>query len=150
MSVRRLGLLLMCAAALGCETGYRAKADVERTVPVSGTLTFQGKPLEFFQVSVHPTDGSRVATGLADAEGKFVLGTNKLGDGAPPGKAKIAVTFVGPPSAEIPGQEAIIDDPSKLPKPTVKLPAKYGNPETSGLDQEIPQNGLTDWKLDLQ
>jgi hypothetical protein len=87
--------------------------------------------------------------GVTDAEGKFKLGTNDKDDGAPPGTHKVAIMWV-PPQSDNPGQETIIDDPALLPKPKVKIPAKYGNPETSGLTQEIPEDGKTDIKIDLQ
>jgi hypothetical protein len=111
---------------------------------------FKGKPLEHYQVVFMPTDGSRPATGVADAAGKFVLGTNKAGDGAPIGTSKIAINFVGPQSEGDAGAEAIIDDPSKLPKPKIKIPAKFHNPDTSGLTQEVSKKGIPDLVLDLQ
>lgn len=124
-------------------------AEIEKVAPVSGTVTFQGKPLPGYQVTFLPTDGKRAATGITDAQGKFIMGTNDAGDGAPPGTHKIAFVWA-PPSGGEPGQETIIDDPSKLPKPAIKIPAKYGNPETSGFTQEVPARGVQDLKFDLQ
>ena len=151
--MRRL-VVSSAAALLGLFSGGCGdplpRAHIEKVVPVSGTLTFQGKPLEFFQVTFLPTDGRRAAIGVTDAAGKFTMGTNKADDGAPPGTSKVAIVWVGPPAAEAAGQEEIIDDPSKLPKPAVQIPAKYGNPETSGLTQEIPAGGVSDLKIDLK
>ena len=142
--------LMSCVlGAVGCDTDYGTSELVD-TVPVSGVLTYQGKPLEYYQVVLMPVDGTRVAVGVTDAQGKFKLGTNDGGDGAPPGEAKIAVSFVGPPSMTEPGTEQAIDDPSKLPKPKVKIPAKYADPATSGLTQNVPPGGLADLKLDLR
>ena len=125
------------------------KAHIEKVVPVSGTLTYNGQPLENYQVTFLPTDGRRAATGVADADGKFTMGTNKAGDGAPPGTHKVAIVWA-PPTTDLPGHEQIIDDPSLLPKPPVEIPAKYGNPETSGLTQEVPDEGIEDLKIDLK
>ena len=36
------------------------------------------------------------------------------------------------------------------PKPKVKIPAKYNDPEKSGLVQEVPAAGLTELKIDLK
>jgi len=142
---------LMCVSFfLGCNLDPGPTAHIENVVPVSGMLTYQGQPLEFFQVTFLPTDGRRAATGVTDASGKFTMGTNTAGDGAPPGTHQVAIVWVGPPAAEAEGQEQIIDDPSKLPKPKVKIPTKYGNPETSGLTQEVPDRGLSDLKIELQ
>ena len=142
-----LALVALAGAVVGCGS---EGAHIEKVVPVSGTLTYQGKPLEFYQVTFMPEDGRRPAIGITDAAGKFTMGTNDAKDGAPPGMNKIAVVWVGPPSKQAPGSETIIDDPSKLPKPKVKIPDKYNDPATSGLTQDVPASGLSDWKLDLK
>jgi hypothetical protein len=46
-------------------------------------------------------------------------------------------------------QATPIDDPAEMPKPPVEIPAKYSNPETSGLTQDVPAGGVTDLKIDL-
>ena len=150
MSLREMSGLLLCVGFLaGCSSQYEYRSETIATVPVSGTLTFKGQPLEYYQVIFFPSDGVRVAAGITDANGKFTLGTNDGGDGAASGSCKVAVNFVGPPSTDAGGNEQIIDDPSKLPKPKVKIPAKYNDPEKSGLIQEVPAAGLTDLKIDL-
>ena len=143
----RLVLITSLLAASGCGS---EKAHIEKVVPVSGTLTYQGKPLEFYQVTFMPEDGRRPAIGVTDATGKFTMGTNTTNDGAPPGPTKIAVVWVGPPSNSQPGSETIIDDPSKLPKPKIKIPEKYNDPAKSGLSQDVPSGGLSDLKLELK
>ncbi len=139
---------LLLAAFVGCGGGYQT-GDIEAVVPVNGTLTFQGKPLENYQVVFMPLDGRRVATGITDGSGNFKMGTNTAGDGAPPGKCEVAVQFAPPDTGE-PGNEVIIDNPAKLPKPKVKIPAKYGDPKKSGITQEVPSDGLEDLKIDLK
>ncbi len=139
---------LLVFAFSGCGGAYQT-GDIETVVPVNGTLTFQGKPLENYQVVFMPLDGRRVATGITDANGNFKLGTNDAGDGAPPGKCEVAVMFAPPDTAQ-PGNEVIIDNPAKLPKPKVKIPAKYNDPKKSGITQEIPSDGLKDLKIELK
>ncbi len=136
--------------ANGCERQPGPVAIADKTVPVSGTLTYEGKPLEGFQVTFVSSRASRPAIGVTDANGKFELGTNEPGDGAPPGKHSVAVVWVGPQVEMEPGKEEIMDDPSQLPKPPIEIPQKYGNPETSGLEQEVPERGLEDVKIDLK
>jgi hypothetical protein len=97
-----------------------------------------------------PDDGRRVATGVSDATGKFSMGTNTAGDGAPPGASKVAIVFVGPPSTATPGSEVPVENPANLPQPKIRIPEKYGNPETSGLTQDVPEAGLPDLKIDLK
>ena len=134
--------------ANGC-SGNRGTAETLKTVSVSGTLTYQGQPLESYRVSFYPEKGDRASSGLTDASGKFTVGTNREGDGAPPGKYKLVVAWVAPQSADT-TSDVPIDDPSKLPKPKVKIPDKYGSPEKSGLTQEVPSGGLRDLKLNLE
>lgn len=144
---------VVCAAvvfAAGCSRRPGPVAEIEKVVPVEGILTFQGKPLEGYQVTFIPVDGRRPATGVTDASGKFVLGTNRTGDGAPPGKHKVAVVWAGPTSAGEPGAETVIDNPAKLPKPTVQIPSKYAKADSSGLTQEVPPGGIKDLKIDLK
>jgi hypothetical protein len=135
--------------AVGCNTDPGPRAHIEAAVPVSGTLTYNGQPLENYQITFLPTDGRRAATGVSDAAGKFTMGTNKAGDGAPPGLHKVAIVWA-PPMTGTPGQEQIIDDPALMPKPPVSIPPKYGNPETSGITQDVPEGGIEDLKIDLK
>jgi hypothetical protein len=133
----------------GC-TGYSQKANIEKAVPAAGTLTYQGKPLESYQVTLIPTDGRRPATGITDAAGKFTLGTNNIGDGAPPGTHNVAIVWSPPRPAGEMGQETINDNPANMPKPKVKIPDKYANPEKSGIVLEVPAGGAKDLKIDVK
>lgn len=141
-------VLCLVTGLTGCGS-ETAKPTIEKVVPVSGTLTYRGQPLEHHQVSFIPMDGRRAAVGTTDATGKFTLGTNDLSDGAPPGKHKVSVTFA-PPSTDDSASGSPIDDPNLLPKPKITIPEKYGNPNTSGIEQEVPSSGLPDLKLDLK
>jgi len=77
----------------------------------------------------------------------LTLGTNSPGDGAPIGSHKVSVAF----DPEVDTLNAApAENPSQLPKPSVKVPDKYSSPETSGLTQDVPKAGLKDLKLDLQ
>jgi hypothetical protein len=133
----------------GCGSDPGPQAEPENVVPVSGTLTYKGQPLEYFQITFLPADGRRPAMGVTDAAGKFTLGTNALNDGAPPGQNKVSVVFVGPPPPDS-ATETPSDDPALLPKPKIKIPNKYAQAETSELTQEVPEQGITDLKIDLR
>lgn len=143
-----VGAASLLLYALGCgRSGPTAEiVDVE---PVSGVLTYQGKPLEYFQVTFYPTDGRRPAAGVTDGAGKFTLGTNEEGDGAPPGPCKVSIAFVGPPMDDAAAQANPIDNPAFLPRPPIVIPAKYASPETSGLTQDVPDGGASDLKIEL-
>ena len=150
MRVFASSLLMLCIFSSGCGSDPGPIATEEPTVPASGTVTFKGKPLPDFRVVLMPSDGRRPATGLTDADGKFVLGTNLPGDGAPVGLAKVGIVWAGPEQTGDVVDQSAIDDPSKMPKPPVNIPVKYNNPETSELTAEIPGSGTSDLKFELQ
>jgi hypothetical protein len=139
---------LLLAVLPGCSNSL-GTAETLKTVSVSGTLTYQGQPLESYRVTFTPKKGDRASSGLTDVSGKFTLGTNSVGDGAPPGTYTVVVAYA-PPELDDSTTAVPIDDPSKLPKPKVKVPEKYSSLENSGLTQEIPKGGITDLKLDLK
>ncbi|MEQ8211383.1 MAG: carboxypeptidase-like regulatory domain-containing protein [Lacipirellulaceae bacterium] len=62
-------------------------------VPVSGTVTIDGKPVPIGQVKIS-TPGHRAAVGSIDKNGKFALTSYKLNDGAPIGTHRVTVTAV--------------------------------------------------------
>jgi len=144
--VKALWLVLAAAAlaisASGCGD---AEAGIEKTATASGLLTHRGQPLAHYQVMFTPEDGRRPAAGVSDEHGKFTLGTNDAGDGAPPGKHRVSVVYVGPPSSGGDGQNNFAPPPS----PKTKLAAKYSNPETSGLTAEVPASGAGDLKVEV-
>lgn len=142
-----LGLVLVHS---GCERTPGPAAVVVKTVPVSGTVTYEGQPLVGYQVTFLSKDAPRSATGTTDAAGHFKLGTNDVGDGAAPGRHSVAIVWAGPAEESAGGMEPIIDDPAQLPKPPIEIPTKYGNPETSGLIQVVPEDGLEDIKIELK
>ena len=95
-----------------------------------------------------PETGGRPASGITDAAGKFVLGTNGANDGAVAGVNKVAVVWAGPTMTDDTTAGAI-DDPADMPKPPVEIPAMYANPETSGIMVGVPASGATDLKIEL-
>lgn len=141
--------LLLALALSGCSEQVGPVGEVIEVVPASGIVTFQGKPLAGFQVTFMPVSGDRPSIGVSDATGKFVLGTNDAGDGAVAGANKVAVVW-SPPELVDDTTASVIDDPKKMPKPPVVIPAKYHNPETSGITQEVPAAGTSELKIDLQ
>src|SRR5262245_37267853 len=144
-SITAIAVLVLLPAGCG---GYGHTAHIEKVVPVSGVVTYQGKPLEGYRVVFMPSDGRRPATGLTDASGKFVLGTNTANDGAPPGMNKVSFAWE-PARTGQPGQETINDTPDKMPKPKIKISEKYNDPERSGVTYDVPARGASDIKFDL-
>jgi hypothetical protein len=135
--------LFLPAVALighGCSGG----ANLEPTVSAQGVLTHKGQPLAYYAVTLQPVEGKRGAAGETDEQGRFVLGTNNAGDGAPPGKHHVGIAYLGPPGSRPDGQNNF-----QSPQPKVQLAAKYASPETSGLTVDVPPAGSSDLKIEV-
>lgn len=143
MNVRRIGFFVSLLL-VGCNS--EPTGEIVETVPASGVLSFNGVPLEYYQVSFFP-DSNRPAVGITDTEGKFTLGTNGENDGAVVGTHRVAVTYVGKPSDN--PDEGIMEF-SAPPPPKHKVPGKYNAPDSSGLLLEIPSNGSAELIVDLK
>src|SRR5262245_32100685 len=69
-----------------------------KTAPVSGSVTYKGKPIAGVRVTFHPQfdigDIKYTCSGTTNKEGKFTLSTGGIGNGAPPGE--YLVTFEWP------------------------------------------------------
>jgi hypothetical protein len=151
--VKRICSVLACLAllaAIGCSKGGK----LEGLVPVSGTITSKGSPVEGAAVTFSPAQQSgpaqmRAASGMTDKDGKFVLTTLKSQDGAFPGDYRVAVTKIETKilmtSEEFyaKGKDVYGKDgrpkPVKMSESKSLLPEKYGDPVKSGLMATVKQ-----------
>ena len=118
----RLPLMILVLGFVGCSGG-------PRIVPVSGRVLIDGKPLTTGYVRVIP-ENARAAGGSIDSDGRFILTTDRDGDGCVVGKHAVSITAMRPES----------------PTRTVPLvPLKYQDASTSKLTVEItgPTKDLT-------
>ena len=124
-------LLMLTVAAIGC--GKRGP----ELAPVTGKVTFKGKPLPFGTVIFMPESG-KTSTGNIQPDGTFRMVTSDRGDGAAVGKNKVRIAcFTNQdPSKKGAGPAGIA-----LGKPLI--PQKYLSPETSGIEVEV-QSGSND------
>ena len=105
---------------LGCGGG-------SETVPVTGTVTYKGKPIGKINVFFVPADNSgAIAQGTSDENGKFSLQTLNPNDGAKPGDYKVAFKYISDIIPDMPGFVGGIQ-PEKSP-----LPLKYEDENKSG------------------
>ncbi len=146
--VRRAAGVLCLLAATGCGT---AAPERPRTVPVTGTVTYRGKPVEGAVVSLLADKVPQAATGTTSSAGRFQLSTFDDRDGAVPGSHRATVVKLVPELQQQPGEDADAytsrvfgKDPGKS-----TLPAKYASVRTTPLTPEIKADGPNELQLDL-
>jgi len=121
------------AAATGCLGSGPGLA------PVGGVVTLDGEPLSSGRVTFWPTSG-RNASGWIEDDGSFTLGTFSDADGARVGRHRVAVTAAlrkptAPPNFD--------RDPPAAGWPRSPIPARYSNPDASGLVFEVEPGSNT-------
>jgi len=122
--VRWLLLIALMLAGVG---GCGKKSGLE-TAPVSGKVTYRGKPLPTGTVMFVPSEGP-AATGEIGKDGKYKLTTYKTDDGAVIGTHKVTITALQ-------GMEGALPElRSGTPGPLI--PAKYLTAESSGLTAAV-------------
>jgi hypothetical protein len=138
-------------------------------VPVTGTVTLDGKPLAGAAVNFTPATAGQgqVAQGQTDESGKFTL-SSVGGLGAVPGSYKIGVSKLEGAAAgsTLKGDSAkaaagaaptgtTLSGPGGGPmagppaQPKSAVPAKYVNPDQSGLTAEV-KSGMAPITLELK
>lgn len=127
-----LALVATVAVALGCGS------DRLTTVPVSGTVTLDGRPVPSGKVVFTPERGP-AATGAIESDGSFTLGTYGETDGATLGPHRVAVI-----ATESQGNTDDLDAPRRW-----LIPPRYGDPSTSGLTFTVESNGPNRFDLRL-
>jgi hypothetical protein len=139
---RRLALAsLVCLPLAGC--GSPAPYGL---APVSGTVTLDGAPVPYTQVTFSPKGSAEnpnpgpgsVAT--CDENGKFELKTSSGEPGAVIGPHAVKISAKGPPQSRS-------SDVSQGPPPKDAFPPRYN--DNSDLAYEVPADGTTaaDFKL---
>jgi hypothetical protein len=136
MNKQRLALALTLAlpAVLGTSCGPRIAH--KPLYPVRGQVLFEGRPANRALVVLHPlNDPSPEAVrprGQVGEDGLFTLSTYGTKDGAPSGAYRVTV-------------ELWLSTGKGDEGPTSRLPAKYANPEKSGLTATV-DTGPTELK----
>jgi hypothetical protein len=133
--------------ATGCGGDDKGpKIEKQPTVPVTGILTYRGKPVGDASVTFFSLDGKVAPFGKTDAAGTFILSTYGSQDGAPPGKYKVTVAVSGVKEIE-PG--VLEDEPKggfKSP-----IPTKYSNSQTTDLPVvDVKETGKNEIVIDLK
>jgi hypothetical protein len=134
--VRAMLAALLAAGIGSAVTGCGGGAEAG-TVPIEGTVTVDDKPIAQASVAFIGNEGARLASALTDASGKFkiraAVGKNIVTVAkAPPGGA-------APPPSDEPQLMVTEGEYIKMQKAVAasEVPAKYGDPKTSGLSFDI-------------
>lgn len=149
-----------CLLAAGC-----GKSAGEKTYPVTGVVTYNGTPVEGAVVTFAPTGGGQGAVGTTDASGKYSLTTRKKDDGALPGEYLVTIVKYDRPPTQSGGQASAQGGDEYPPdyaeqeyqqarqvipsQPKNLLPAKYANPQTSGLKATVTTSGPNNFDFAL-
>ena len=132
--------LLFAAGLAGC--GEAAK-PWEIVVPASGKVTFEGKPVDGAELTLTPVSAEVPATvrpsAKCGADGSFTLGTYGTGDGAPAGEYKVSAVWF-----------KLVNSGGSMVRGDNALPAKYANPDTSGISVVIGDSETAIPAIDLK
>lgn len=145
--------LALLACFVGCPSG--GGGDYPDTVPVTGSVTYNGSAVDGAMVIFSPAvGGQEAAFGTTDAQGAFALKTHWGADGAVPGNYLVTVSKTGDTpgeATEVEEVEMVIEDPGAA-KPleiTQDLPVKYSSGTTTDLKREVKAEGGNDFPLEL-
>ncbi len=121
--------LVLLLAVAGCGK------ELPTTVPVTGTVTWQDKPLDSGRVVFHPQQiekgrPKRPAMGYLQTDGSFALATFRPDDGAVPGSYQVTIhSYLKKPVSN--------NDDINPPEDVWRIPERYGDPERSGLTATV-------------
>ena len=147
----RIALPLLCAS-FGLLLGCGSSDTRPKVVPVTGTVTYQGKPVGDAQVTFWGDAAATPAVGQTDAEGKFQLITQDR-TGAVPGKYKVTVSKTETLGGGADNAPTTMDDAAKAPQyakqTRATLPAQYADQSKTPLEQTVTDAGPNDIALEL-
>jgi hypothetical protein len=148
---RRIFVILAASGAMVIASCGRDEEAFGKRYPVSGTVTYNGQPLEKGTISFVPDKGAG-ATGAIE-KGSYTLSTGGEGDGALPGKYKVTIT-AKEDSSEIAKADFLKDakgtgtDISYVPRQYLSaaaekakslIPAGYGDVRSTTLTAEVKE-----------
>lgn len=158
--------LLFCSLA-GC-----GKKSLSGAAPVSGTVTYQGKPLEgatvMFRKQGQDLTSGGLATATTDAQGIFALqsrvGPTDVVDGVVPGEYQVIISKSIPPNGmseadykqklaeedKIMAEKGVVPPDKQTPPKVEMLPAQYSDSQKTTLKATVPAGGDTSLKFDLK
>lgn len=160
---------LSLSLTVGCSSNLPATPE---TVPVTGSVSFQGKPLPGASVIFMNTDATSPQTGtlnsITDDSGKFELnsyfGARTVKNGAVPGTYKVTILKMVPPGEmteneyEVKVAEAdrivsgggVLTQEQTPPELQQLIPRKYSDASLSQLEAKVMPNQENEFQFDLK
>jgi hypothetical protein len=146
--MRRFALTILVSAGL-CGCGASQPTGREPVFPITGKITYKGRPVVGADVTFHCKEKDRAAFGRTDEKGAFQLTTFASNDGVVGGKHSVTVAKIEnapptKPAADItspdyepprPGAELMV------PKPKNQIPQKYASEKTTDLFAVVNEDG---------
>ena len=130
------GVRIFFCFVLAVSLGGCSKGGGVKTYPASGVLTFKGQPLAKAVVTFFPASGRPVA-GMTDEKGEFTL--------LPGATAGPQMVAIGEPAVEM--KEGDYSVPPEVPP---RFPAKYTDPNQSGLQFEVQSSAENKFTIELK
>lgn len=156
---------VVCTVGLLAPSGCSQSLPKLPTVPASGTVTYNGNPLEGAQVAFISNDKEtgKPANGVTDSQGQFqlrtFLGGANQASGAMPGDYTVTVQKreesapldpTGENPAPAPAPVDPTKDPSKMiPEAKLLVPARYADPTKSKLTATVKPTGDNKFTFEL-
>lgn len=136
--MRRVCLVALLLTTCGCG-GAETQGSLPETVPATGVVKLNGKPLPFASVMFIPQGATKgiECIGSTDESGMYSLKQIRGGDGAPPGEYKVVISRFLKPD----GQPLSPGEPPANVMATESLPAVYSDVTVSRLTASIPATG---------
>jgi hypothetical protein len=136
----RLPILVLALLVAGCGGPSRPA-----TAPVTGRVTYAGKPVPLGQIMFYPEKG-RPAMGAIGADGTYRLTTFANGDGAMPGRFRVtiqAMRVTGPPAPKSLDEELRGIGGGGKTTTEWLVPEKYSHQESTLLTAEVKPGSNT-------
>ena len=144
------GCVLSILLGWGCSQGPEENPNWPKRVPASGTVLYQGKPVEGAEVTFTATSANSTGAAKTDADGRFSLTTYIEGDGVVPGPQAVAirrVEVIDNTPEDVDLSAGGVAGPQKV---TWLIPEKYSNATKSGLTAEVTESGPNEFTFDLK
>lgn len=158
----RMAVVLSCILSF-CFVGCGGGDGFPPPVPVSGKVTFAGKPVDGAAVTFLSKSGGRSASGNTDKDGNFKLTSVKTDDGASPGEYAVTISkeeAKGGGSATVDISKGYGENYGKMMEASGSgnmdkavnqvLPAKFADPVESGLVSSVAKGDKNEFNFDLK